>query len=159
MPIAALPPTVFAPLTSNESLIVAIQAASGESHSTVLDRLLAEEECLGINVRRDAAAFGLKPYVWSDQLIEFYRSTKSFLYETAVWNRTPLKQQMREWIGRFLQRNGLCTAKVLTFGDGLGFDSTFLALLGCDVTYYEPSEECSRFALSAFQRRAESKFF
>jgi hypothetical protein len=104
---SSFPETLFSPLTSNLDLIDALQAASAEPREVVISRLCSEHTCLGTNVRDDAAAFGLTPYIWSEKLIEFYRTTKSFLYETAVWNRSPLKCQMRDWIGRFLTRKQL----------------------------------------------------
>ena len=131
-------------------MIAAILRISGEPRKVVIERLLAEHRCIGANVRRDATAAGLPPYLWTDELLEFYRTTKSFLYETAIWNRAPLKCELRAWIGAFLKRQNLQNAKVLTYGDGLGFDSTYLACLGCDVTYFEPSEECVRFACDVF---------
>lgn len=142
---------LFAPLKSNEQLIEAIGKVTGEPRHIVIDRLLSEHRAIGFNVRQDALAASLVPYIWSDELTEFYRTTRSFIYETAVWNRSPLKCGMRSWIGSFLRKHGLTSGlRVLTYGDGLGFDSTFLASLGCRVTYFEPSEECSRFAADVF---------
>ena len=149
---SSIPDALFSPLTSNLDLINALQAASAEPREVVVDRLYSEQACLGTNVRSDAAALGLTPYIWSDKFVEFYQTTKSFLYESAVWNRSPLKCQMRDWIGRFLSRNQLTDARILTYGDGLGIDSTYLAMLGCHVTYFEPSDECVRFAKSVFEQ-------
>lgn len=144
------PPLMFSPLTSSNDLIAAIQRSSGEPREVVVQRLLREQRCLGANVRRDASAAGLTPYLWTEELIEFYRTTQSFLYETAVWNRAPLKCDLRSWIGEFLKRQNCQAARVLTYGDGLGFDTTYLACHGCDVTYFEPSEACVRFAHDVF---------
>ncbi|MCA9050652.1 MAG: class I SAM-dependent methyltransferase [Planctomycetaceae bacterium] len=149
---SAVPEQLFKPLTSNELLIEAIRKITSEPRESVIQRLLAEHRAIGFNVRQDAREAGLVPYVWSDALTEFYRTTKSFVYETAVWNRSPLKCDMRAWIGKFLRdRSRTAGTRALTYGDGLGFDSTYLARLGCDVTYFEPSEECSRFAADVFR--------
>lgn len=127
-----------------------IARISGESAQTVTQRLWEEEKCLGLNVRRDLVAFGLKPHVWSDQLLEFYSQTHAFMYETTVWNRTPLKCQLREWIIQYLQSDTNQPLKILCFGDGLGFDSTAMAQAGHVVTYFEPSLSCQEFAKSVF---------
>jgi SAM-dependent methyltransferase len=147
-----LPPLVISPLTDNRRLIEAVQTTTGEPTETVIQRLIDEETCCGKNVRRDADAAGLKRYVWSQELIDFYRTTKSFVYESAIWNRTPLKMQMREWIGQFVRKHNLVGRRVVTFGDGLGFDAAFMAMLGCQVTYFEPSLECAAFAKSVFEQ-------
>ncbi len=149
---STLPDALFRPLTSNRELIDALQAASREPREIVIERLLKEHRCIGTNVRDDAAAVNLTPYVWSDDLIEFYRTTKAFLYESAVWNRAPLKREFRDWIGQFLVKKQLADSKVLLYGDGLGIDSAYVAQLGCQVTYYEPSEECVRFANIVFEQ-------
>lgn len=150
--LAKLPPTIFPPLSSHEELIAALQDCTGEPRQTVMNKLLAEHECGGVHVKREAEEFGLTPYEWSDRLIEFYRTTKSFLYESAVWNRSPLKQTIRAWIGGFLQREKRLDARILLYGDGMGFDSTYCALLGGRVTYFEPSEECAAFARKVFEQ-------
>lgn len=122
-------------------------------------RLLDEEQCMGINVRRDLQAKNLEPHIWTEQLIEFYRDTKAFLYETSVWNRTPLKQKYRSWIGQYLAswqttRKVSQPLRILCFGDGLGFDSTFFCQAGHEVTYFEVSQKCQAFATKVFEGNA-----
>lgn len=153
----SLPATLLWPLASNQDLRDAIGAVSGESPDTVSQRLLAEEQCLGINVRREVQELNLEPHIWSDRLDEFYRTTKSFLYETSVWNRNPVKQRCREWIGQYLaawqkSRKTDEPLRILCYGDGLGFDSTFLSLAGHSVAYFEVSQECRAFAGRVFSR-------
>jgi len=87
---------------------------------------------------------------WCDELIEFYRQTDAFLYESAVWNRRPFKLKVRRWIGKYIAQllgDGL---KVLCFGDGLGFESAYLAQMGNNVTYHEVSELSGAFAKRVF---------
>lgn len=144
------PPGLFPPLNDNETLIAALMANGGESRTVVIQRLLDELTRSGANVTRDARAFGLTPHVWSDRMSEFYRTTKAFLYACAVWNRSPLKNAMRQWIGDFLRREKLESPRVLAFGDGMGFDSTFLALAGCRVTFLEPSDDAAAFGEQVF---------
>ena len=121
------------PLTSNHDLISTISSVSAESRETVSRRLLEEERCLGTNVRRELLEWNIEPYFWSDRLVEFYQRTNAFLYETAVWNRAPMKQRTRLWIREFLKKwnHGLSTPlKILCFGDGLGGTLQF----ACDET-------------------------
>jgi SAM-dependent methyltransferase len=149
-------PTIY-PLDNNEELIRLLGEITGESRDVVIQRLIDEEEALGTNVRRDLKRAGVVPHVWSDALVEFYRTTKSFLYETSVWNRAPLKLEMREWIGAFLsERAPGRSLRVLSFGDGLGFDSVFLAAAGHQVTYYEVSDECVHFAKQVFAANGQT---
>ncbi|MFN8705403.1 MAG: hypothetical protein ACK50J_01890, partial [Planctomyces sp.] len=152
-----VPSPVVHPLDSNDELIRLIADVSGESETTVIRRLLDEERNIGTNVRNDLRAANVTPHIWSDELIEFYRTTRSFLYETAVWNRAPLKLQMRDWMGRFLHRKAPGRKlRILSFGDGLGFDSVYLAKAGHDVTYYEVADECVTFAQRVFDRNGQT---
>lgn len=151
MQTSEIPSPAVHPLDSNGDLIRLIADVSGESDVTVIRRLLDEERCIGTNVRNDLRASNVKPHVWSDELIHFYRTTRSFLYETAVWNRAPLKLRMRNWMGRFLHRRAAGRRlQILSFGDGLGFDSVYLAKAGHEVTYYEVADECVAFAQRVF---------
>jgi SAM-dependent methyltransferase len=146
-----VPSPLIRPLDNNDELIRLLCEVTSEPRHTVIQRLLDEENCVGTNVRRDLICAGVKPNVWSDKLADFYKTTKSFLYETSVWNRAPLKLQMRNWMRQFLQKRSQGRSlKVLSFGDGLGFDSAYLAAVGHDVTYYEISDECVHFAKQVF---------
>jgi SAM-dependent methyltransferase len=141
-----------APLDSPAELVDLLAECTGEPRNVVLSRLADEIRCSGVNVRRDAEQFGLEPYVWSENLLRFYRETTSFVYETAVWNHSRLKQSIRKWIGGFLPGAIPPGAAVLVYGDGLGFDSAFLASLGFQVTSLEPSEGGRRFAARVFEK-------
>lgn len=142
-----VPPPDVRPLDKNDGLIRLLCEATGESRRVVVHRLIDEEACLGTSVRCDLKNAGVRPHVWSDQLVDFYRTTRSFLYETSVWNRASLKLKMRDWIGRFLAKRACGRGlKVLSFGDGLGFDSVYLAAAGHYVTYCELADQCVPFA-------------
>ena len=75
----------------------------------------------------------------------------AFFYETTIWNRSLAKNQMRDWIGRFLQQRGLHSARLFIYGDGLGFDSFFLAQAGHQVEYFDLSSDGSQFARQIFR--------
>lgn len=145
------PSLMIRPLDNNDELIRLLCEVTREPRHTVIQRLLDEENCIGTNVRRDLLSAGVKPHVWSEDLVEFYRTTQSFLYETSVWNRMPLKLQMRNWMRIFLEKRAQGRSlNILSFGDGLGFDSTYLAAAGHRVTYYEISDECVQYAKEVF---------
>jgi 2-polyprenyl-3-methyl-5-hydroxy-6-metoxy-1,4-benzoquinol methylase len=144
------PPGLFLPLNDNVTLVAALMEHGGESRTVVIQRMLDELKRSGANVTREARAVGLTPHVWSDGMTEFYRTTKAFLYACAVWNRSPLKNAIRRWIGDFVRREELDSARVLVFGDGMGFDSTFLAKAGCRVTFLEPSDDAAAFGEQVF---------
>jgi SAM-dependent methyltransferase len=112
---------------------------------------------LGANVRAALRRANLPAHVWSDELARFYERTDAFLYELVAWNRNPLKLAMRRWIGRFF-RHWSPPREILCFGDGLGFDSLFLAQLGQRVTYFEVSSLCVQVARELF-RAANGNLF
>lgn len=116
----------------------------------VIQRLEKEHRSLGSNVAAAMRAWQLPSHIWSDRLAEFYSNTDAFLYETVVWNRTVMKIQMRQWIARFLANCDDGPMRILTFGDGLGFDSLYLAQAGHKVDYFDVSAFASRFAKRLF---------
>jgi SAM-dependent methyltransferase len=140
-----------APLESIGTLVEMLSDCTGDSREVAVSRLLREARCTGVNVREEADRFGLVPHVWSDRLIEFYRTSTGFAYETVVWNHCQLKCSIRRWIGTFLNRTLSPPGRVLIYGDGLGFDSVFLAAEGWDVTSLEPSDRGRRFAAGVFR--------
>ncbi|MCA9120706.1 MAG: methyltransferase domain-containing protein [Planctomycetaceae bacterium] len=117
----------------------------------VIRRLQKENRELGVNVREDFDHRGLPRYKWTAEMSDFYNDTNAFLFETIVWNRTLAKHRIREWIGRFLKQHISGPARILTFGDGLGFDSLYLALAGHNVEYLEVSQTGIQFATGLFE--------
>ena len=138
------------PLDNNTSLIRLISEVSGEEKSIVTRKLHQEEKQLGWNVREDLLSHQLIPHVWNEDLLNFYSKTNSFLYESSVWNRRPLKQSMQEWIRDYLTTNFTHPLKILSYGDGLGFDSLYLSQAKHTVTYFEVSEDCVAYAKQVF---------
>ena len=113
-------------------------------------RLRREHDRLGSNVRDEVRALGLTPHVWSDAYARFYDETHAFLFESVTWNRTDLKQAMRDWIVAHLQRVWDGPGRILCFGDGPGFDSAALSLAGHRVTYQEVCLPGRHFAQNLF---------
>ena len=127
-----------------------IAAATQVDLATVLVRLQAECGSLGANVCRDLAARKIRPYVWTQSLIEFYRDTDAFFYELVVWNRTREKTRQREWIVRFIQHHWQRPVSILVYGDGLGFDGAVLQRAGHSVACFEVSKKYGAFAQRLF---------
>ncbi len=139
------------PLNDVARAVEIIAEVSGNPRGDVLARLQKEHEDLGVNVREDMLRRRVPPYRFGDQMADFYAATDAFLYETYCWNRYPLKQAMRKWIVAFLRQNFAGAARVLSFGDGLGFDSTGLALAGHQVTYFEVGQLNQAFSERVFR--------
>ena len=123
---------------------------TGRDLADVQRRLLAESGFVGHNVCEAAGEFGLVPHVWNDRLLEFYGATDAFLFETVTWNATRMKQDMRNAVCRALTKRLPHGARVLCYGDGMGFDSAALARCGFRVTCYEVSGPCLEFARRLF---------
>lgn len=143
--------TLVEPLRSTRDLIRQIAKLTAQPESTVAARLRREHITIGTNVSEALKEHGVKPYTWSDELVDFYRHTDSFFYELVAWNRTVSKCLMRGWIGEFFQRASPEPLQVLTYGDGMGFDSLFFAQCGHRVSYFEVSEKCAAFACEMFR--------
>jgi SAM-dependent methyltransferase len=145
------------PLYDDRWMARLIGSITGEGEVTVLNRLRDEYWWPGTSVSRDFAKRGLRRHEWSDGLIQFYGETDSFLYELAVWNRNWFKGVMRNSVSRYLageaMRHGR-PLRVLSVGDGLGFDSLELARAGHDVTYYELPGRSEAFARRLFAETA-----
>lgn len=118
----------------------------------VRQRLHAECRRLGHNVCEAAREFGLSPHVWNERLLEFYGQTDAFLYETAVWNSTRIKAELRDRVLEVLETHLWAGARVLCFGDGMGFDSAALAKRGLTVTCYDVSGPGLEFARRTFDQ-------
>ncbi|MBN1436335.1 MAG: class I SAM-dependent methyltransferase [Sedimentisphaerales bacterium] len=149
-----LPTALLEPLCRQELIVAWIAELTNTDPQTVENRLRQEFEHPGINVRQAFEAAGLRPFVWSQGLADFYGSTDAFLYELVLWNMNRRKRRIRRWVGRHLARRVGQNLKILSIGDGLGFDSAFLAQAGHDVTYFELPGYSQRFAQKVFQRCA-----
>ena len=115
-------------------------------------RLQDEAAEIGMNVSRAVQEQKIPLYEMSEQLEEFYRDGDAFVYETAVWNTCDTKQEMRDFVQKWLGQCFPEGASVFCFGDGLGFDSAWLAMQGHRVKYSEPSILCRKFAHQVFER-------
>ena len=144
-PSVGVPDPLVAALRDANYIVRAIADLTGLAKSEVAERLRAETQDLGVAVRAEMAERGIEPHQWTPELLEFYGDTAAFLFETTIWNRSPLKTGMRRWIAERLQRTFPSGARVLTYGDGLGFDSIYLAQAGHHVDYYDLSEQGREF--------------
>lgn len=124
--------------------------------SEVKTRLGDEAKEIGTNVYRYLTEQKIPMYTASEALDTFYRENDSFLYETTVWNTCQAKQNMRDFVQSRLVQHLPRKADVFCVGDGLGFDSTWLALNGHQVRYFEPSLRCQEYAREVFSRNEVS---
>ena len=92
----------------------------------------------------------LEPYLWSQELLDFYEETDSFIYGIVVWNRTQMKCAMRRWMLGFLHRHQMPQGRILLCGDGIGIDSFFFAQAGYNVVFYEISRYGQQIARRLF---------
>jgi protein-L-isoaspartate O-methyltransferase len=137
-------------LPDPEKIVSWIAELTGQPEASVQSRLREEFESPGTNVARAFRKTGLEPYIWNNELTRFYEQTDAFLYELAIWNRNKLKQRMRRWVTKHLANSEKRTLDVLSIGDGLGFDSAYLARAGHRVTYFEVPGYTESFARKVF---------
>ena len=147
---------VLKPLHDVRETVSLIASVSETNESEVRQRLLDETSEIGTNVHRSLSAANIPMFVTSRQLDDFYRESDAFLYETTVWNTCKAKQNMRDFVASRLRQFNRTQAEIFCFGDGLGFDSTHLALLGHSVHYFEPSLRCQNYATQVFDRNEVS---
>lgn len=137
-------------LTNNAWLVERIAGLTDRPAEEVQQRLYAEEQQIGSNVAAAMQRMGIRPHIWSDDLIRFYQQTDAFLYELVAWNRNANKVAIRQWINDVLGRLPGFALDVLTYGDGIGCDSLYLTQAGHRVTYCDLGELSKRFAQSLF---------
>lgn len=133
-------------LDDNDFVIDVLEELTATGREQVMQKLAREHLRVGSAVEADLRARNLTPHVWSDRLSEFYEQSDAFLYETLVWNRTAMKQQMRQWIVDYLAADAPGPRRTILFGDGLGIDSLFFSEAGHEVDYFEVSRRCIQFA-------------
>ena len=146
-----LPDPVVPPLDDNRRLVELIAEVMQQPDEVIGRQLWDEEHDLGRYHREDFARHGLTPHVWDDKFERYYRELSVWLTSYAVWNRRPEKLKMRAWIGEYLARQSNGGLRVLTVGDGAGFDSLYLAQCGHQVSYWELSERAVAFAKRIFR--------
>ncbi len=145
-----LPTPLVHPLDDNRKLIALIGEVTKESAEAIRTQLWDEEHDQGKHHRENFERHGLTPHVWDERLEEYCRKLVVWLPSYVAWNRRPEKLKMRAWIGSYLARESSEGCRVLTVGDGAGFDSLYLAQCGHEVTYFELSERAVDFARRLF---------
>jgi len=144
------------PETTVQFVVESLSLLTGKSPLEVTRLLLRESRLIGAAVRQAAVEFHLQPHVWDQQLMDFYVSTDAFLFETVTWNFTRMKGDMRRFVVSQLTRSLSPKSQVLCFGDGMGFDSDAISRAGFDVTCFEVSGPCLKFAEELFRRNQSS---
>jgi SAM-dependent methyltransferase len=126
----------------------------GASASEAGRRLAFELMCEGYNVTSDFVRLGVgPPWVYSARMEEFYSKTDGFLFELLSWHHRPSRLRWRREISKRIAGAYPDGARVLSLGDGVGFDSLEIckACPGTFVTRFEFDNASSRFA----QRRLD----
>ncbi len=124
-------------LRDQDTIVGWINEVTGRAEADVRRRLRAEFRSPGSTVTCALRESGVERYVWSDALARFYERTDAFLYELVIWNLNRIKGWMRRAVARHLNRENGRGLDVLNIGDGLGFDSVYLAQAGHRMTYFE----------------------
>ncbi len=124
----------------------AIVAVTGGDTTGARRQLWHEFLARGGTVRRAAKERGVTWYTFDDAMVSLYSESNAFLHELAVWNLNLLKRSMRAWVTRWVTRVLGTKQRVLTWGDGLGFDSLSLAEAGHDVSCFDLPGSTSTFA-------------
>ena len=145
-----VPSPLVHPLGDNKLLIEILSEVLDHPREVVRQILYEEEQDLGVYQRTDFQKCCAESGVWSDGIVQFYQRSNAFLYGGVVWNRRPAKLALRQWIGNYLVAAQPPDARVLTIGDGPGFDSLFLSKCGFQVTFSELSVHCIEFARRLF---------
>jgi SAM-dependent methyltransferase len=113
-------------------------------------RLLKEKAKPGSAVSEAFAKSDATPHVYDEAMERFYEQTDAFLYELAVWNMSRLKRgmahDMTRWIQKHIQQPHGRPPRVLSLGDGMGFDTILMAGNGFDTTYFEVPGYTAEFA-------------
>ena len=141
-----IPDALVAPLGDSQRLVQILAEVNSVSNDEAHARLLEDEMHPGKRICDEMAAAGIKPFQWTDKLLEFYSSTDAFLYSSTVWNRNGEKLRLRNWIGEFLEEISETPLRILCYGDGLGFDSLYFNLAGHEADYFEVGELARSFA-------------
>ncbi len=143
--------SLLKPLDDVVELVQWISDLTGQSVHEVALQMREEVLNPGYSVGIEIEKQGITPHLWSEELIQFYQSTNSFLYSSSVWNASTVKLDICHWMGEFFQNHLKAGARILAFGDGMGFDSAYLAQLGFSVDCFEVSEEALKFAQRLFE--------
>jgi len=141
------------PIGDRETAERWLSEITGQPVDKVKKRLSREGHDLGITVREELQAWKIEPYEWTDRLIEFYKQSPAFMYETFVYNSLESKRAFRRRIVDYIGASSRPsqTQEVLLYGDALGLDSAFLARCGYRTSYYELGKLSLQFASRVFE--------
>lgn len=139
------------PLDDIEKSVRLIAEVSGTPEAEVREKLRAEVREIGTYTYNYMKSHDIPFYLDSDKLDALWRDSDAILYEITVWNTCTAKHKMRSFVSSQLEQLGIRQGDVFCFGDGLGFDSTWLATHGHRVQYYEPSIRGQAYAQRVFE--------
>ena len=139
------------PLDDISQTVRLIADVAGTPEAEVRALLRAEVGEIGTYAHNYMKLHGIPFYQNSEKLDALWRDSDAILYEITVWNTCTAKHKMRSFVSSRLERLGIPQGDVFCFGDGLGFDSTWLATRGHRVQYYEPSLRGQQYAQRVFE--------
>ncbi len=135
-------------------IIEALSHSTGLSTSECHERLMVEYRQVGHLVTQELRQLGIEPYRWSSGLANFYQTSKSFLFESLVWNSSQVKMEARRWIGARIAKCQKESPRVLVYGDGPGIDSLYFAWRDFQVDYFDVAQPSRFFAKQLFAKYA-----
>jgi 2-polyprenyl-3-methyl-5-hydroxy-6-metoxy-1,4-benzoquinol methylase len=137
------------------SIVAEIVSFTAYKELEVWKRACFEMLRTGYNVEMRARQYGVTPHVFDDKMIELYRNSDGFIFETLLETLNAFR--MKKWLNivNFVlaETHDASSMRILIYGDSVGSDSIFLKYLGYDVYYHDFDSYCSKFAFKRFADR------
>jgi SAM-dependent methyltransferase len=130
-----------------ESMVTELAEYLEESPATVAAACAAGAE----SVAQDWKARQLRKESPPVEVVEFYRTTKSYLFDLTAFNSDYPHTATLEALLRMAKRRGL--TQVLDFGSGIGSVGIFFAQNGMEVSLADVSEPLQKYVAWRFQVR------
>jgi SAM-dependent methyltransferase len=130
-----------------ESMVTELAEYLGETPATVAAACAAGAE----SVAQEWEARQLRKESPPSEVVEFYRTTKSYLFDLTTFNSEYPHTAALEALVEMARKRGL--TKVLDFGSGIGSVGLFFALNGMEVALADVSEPLQDYAAWRFKVR------
>jgi SAM-dependent methyltransferase len=130
-----------------ESMVTELAEYLGETPATVVSLCAAGAEAVAQEWKVRQLGKGSP----ASEVIEFYRTTKSYLFDLTTFNSEYPHTDTLECLVDIAKKRGL--TNVLDFGSGIGSVGLFFALNGMDVTLADVSEPLLEYVAWRFKIR------
>jgi mycofactocin glycosyltransferase len=130
-----------------ESMVTELAEYLGESPATVASACTAGAEC----VAQEWEALQLSKESPPAEVLEFYRTTKSYLFDLTTFNSDYPHTRTLEALVEMARKRGF--TKVLDFGSGIGSVGLFFAANGMEVALADVSEPLQDYVAWRFKVR------